>query len=431
MLVRLFQGTPAHRDAATVLCQAMRTYQLRDLVRRQKHHRGGATRSLRRAVELWLRRREADFEWWQECALRDRRSLRGLYASLHIRPAPFAQQILFEGSLPAEGRLAAFAEIARGCATARAAELITRHRLPFQTVTGALRRITADVLQALISVMTAPQIVNHLEALRRRGALDDPQTQALVRERITLGARDPRLADFKLVHVANALDLPASMVSELKAAAGRRLVARGALSVPTAILVDKSGSMTTAIEVGKQLATLCSTITRAPLHVVAFDSDAFAIEARGSDFAAWEAAFSGICAEGATSIGVAIEHLRRRAQAVEQLIIVSDGEENTAPLFGQSLARYEHQLGPVEVTWIGIGQKTARATLADALTQRGAPVLELWFDGDYYSLPNVVPLLSPGGRLALVEEIVAVPLPTRDDLERLPPGFDRATYEII
>jgi hypothetical protein len=37
------------------------------------------------------------------------------------------------------------------------------------------------------------------------------------------------------------------------------------------------------------------------------------------------------------------------------------------------------------------------------------------FAGDYYSLPNLVPLLSRPSRLELLMEILETPLPVRDD----------------
>ena len=43
------------------------------------------------------------------------------------------------------------------------------------------------------------------------------------------------------------------------------------------------------------------------------------------------------------------------------------------------------------------------------------PVDTFTFAGDYYSLPNLVPLLSRPSRLELLLEILETPLPVRDD----------------
>jgi len=37
---------------------------------------------------------------------------------------------------------------------------------------------------------------------------------------------------------------------------------------------------------------------------------------------------------------------------------------------------------------------------------------------DYYSLPNLIPLLTAAGRLDLLEDIMQVPLPTREEYDK-------------
>jgi hypothetical protein len=39
------------------------------------------------------------------------------------------------------------------------------------------------------------------------------------------------------------------------------------------------------------------------------------------------------------------------------------------------------------------------------------------FEGDYYSLPNLIPLVSAPSRLELLMEIMATPLPKREELK--------------
>ena len=47
------------------------------------------------------------------------------------------------------------------------------------------------------------------------------------------------------------------------------------------------------------------------------------------------------------------------------------------------------------------------------LRRRDVPVETFTFQGDYYSLPNLVPLLSRPSRLDLLLEILDTPLPVR------------------
>ena len=49
------------------------------------------------------------------------------------------------------------------------------------------------------------------------------------------------------------------------------------------------------------------------------------------------------------------------------------------------------------------------------LKQKQVQVDTFTFNGDYYSLPNLVPLLSRPSRLELLMEIMETALPVRDD----------------
>lgn len=69
-------------------------------------------------------------------------------------------------------------------------------------------------------------------------------------------------------------DLRLEMLNSLLTTPHRKLEQvkrRDMITRPTALLVDKSGSMENAIEIGKRLAALISGITQADLFVYAFD----------------------------------------------------------------------------------------------------------------------------------------------------------------
>ena len=65
-------------------------------------------------------------------------------------------------------------------------------------------------------------------------------------------------------------------------------------SLPTALFIDKSGSMEIAIELGKRIGSLISAICEKELYVYAFDTMAYPIERGGDDLASWEKALKGI-----------------------------------------------------------------------------------------------------------------------------------------
>lgn len=419
---------PEHRDQGEVLLALLRPYQVARVVRHSKETMHFATRRLRRAVRAYLARREAWPAWFDECVLRDRRSMKYLYCTLHLKAGPRARRILFDDDPPADSRLAVFRRLVRlADRPEEQARLLYEHRIPFTTALGAVRQLTPTVLYALVSVMTPQQAINHLAFLERRGALAEPRTRALVEEKIRQGARESRVADCKTLAALQRLQGDEALAGRLLEMTGQRLRHRGRIQAPTALFIDKSGSMEQAIEAGKMLACLCSTVADGPLHVLAFDSHAFPIVPRDRSFAAWHQAFQPIRADGCTSIGAPLQRLMD--QRVEQIVLVTDGEENTAPCFCEVLSRYEKRHGlRVRLFLLRIGRQGPTA-LERSL--RGRDLTVLPFQGDYYNLPNLVPLLCAGSGYELVEEILSYPLYTREDLDHLPPGFDEETCEIL
>jgi hypothetical protein len=169
-----------------------------------------------------------------------------------------------------------------------------------------------------------------------------------------------------------------------------------------------------AIELGKRIAALISGIAEAGLTVYAFDTMPYPVEARGTQLSDWERAFQHIKAGGGTSIGCALEAMRRKKQVAEQVIVVTDEGENTAPYFAEVSEAYRRDLSVVpSVVIVKVGH--ASDWLERKLREKQAPVETFTFAGDYYALPNLIPLLSRPSRLELLLEILETPLPARQD----------------
>jgi hypothetical protein len=138
---------------------------------------------------------------------------------------------------------------------------------------------------------------------------------------------------------------------------------------------------------------------------------AYPIERAGEDLASWERAFAGIKAGGGTSCGVALDYMLRKKQVVEQIILVTDEGENQPPLLVETLAKYRETLkADPNVCIVRIGNA---ATLAERCSKAGIVADVFPFNGDYYSLPNLVPLISKPSKMELLMEIMDYPLPKR------------------
>ena len=122
---------------------------------------------------------------------------------------------------------------------------------------------------------------------------------------------------------------------------------------------------------------------------------------------------AGINAGGGTSCGVALEYMRRKKQYVEQIIIVTDEGENTAPLFVDALKKYREDVkADPSVCFVRTPGGHARNWRSSA----GRPASSadaFQFTGTTTPLPNLVPLLSRPSKLELLMEIMEYPLPAR------------------
>jgi hypothetical protein len=368
-----------------------------------------APRSLRTEIVRYLREREADPAWFDSTVLIARKAVKRLYALLHVAPGERAQKILFDEEPPADSRLFALRELARAESPTDQARAIVEHQIPYRVAATVVRQMTPTVLLALIERMTPQELINNLGALQRRGALDNPELKELVEQKLRAARDDRRVSAYK---ARLAADAAGGLTEALDAVTEARVKARGRIVRPTALLLDKSGSMNVALEIGRQLGALISAVCAADLFAYAFDTIAYPIEPKGAGLADWEKALLGVHAGGGTSCGVALEWMARKGQRVEQVVLVTDEGENTAPFFKDAYEAYAKALNVrPAVTIVRIGQ--AGGTLSEACRRLGVPLHVFEFRGDYYALPNVIPLLSAPSQAELLMEILNYPLPER------------------
>src|SRR5262249_5619949 len=301
-------------------------------------------RALRTEIARYLREREAEYEWFDSTVLVARKALKRMYALLHLAPGERAQKILFDEEPPADSRLFALKELVKAESPADQARAIVAHAIPYRVAATVIKQMTPTVLLALIERMSPQELINNLGALRRRGAFDNPDLKALIEAKLGEAKTAQRVSAFKAEEAMKAADLSDEVRHTLQQVADAQVKAKGRIERPTALLIDKSGSMSLAIELGKRIGALVSSVSAQALYVYAFDTLAYPIEAAGDDLAAWETALKGITAGGGTSCGVALEAMRRKKRYVEQIIVVTDEGENTAPLFVETLKKYREEV---------------------------------------------------------------------------------------
>jgi hypothetical protein len=102
----------------------------------------------------------------------------------------------------------------------------------------------------------------------------------------------------------------------------------------------------------------------------------------------------------------------RKKQVVQSIILVTDEEEYDPPYFVESFLKYQRELGVTPAVCI-VRVPESSTRLEDQCKRAGIAVTTFDFTGDYYALPNLIPLLEPPSELDLLMEIMEYPLPTR------------------
>lgn len=408
---------PEFREAAWVLLQSLAPYEVARVLDHTKKVIGKTPRSLKGAILHYLRTRENNTRQFDGAALRARNDLKHLYASLRIKPAPRAQAILFDEQPPQDSPLFALKNLARATTAEEQARVIVESKIPYTTAVGAIKHMTPVVLVALINAMSPQEVINNMASLKKRGAMDNAEVKALIDQKLAAATTDKRVSTMKAKKAIQAAQLDAETERTLTEITDQRVAAKVEIKRATALFVDKSASMSQAIEVAKQLASLISAVTTAAFYVYAFDTAAFEIKIRLPEgqrpaLSDWEKVFRFIKADGGTSIGAPLAKMTRNGIYVEQLLIVTDEGENTAPYLGDAWNDYcekMHVAPAVIIVQVG----GSYDPFASRLQATGMELTRYRFNDDYYSLPNLLPLLAMPSKAELVELIMEYALPVR------------------
>jgi hypothetical protein len=292
------------------------------------------------------------------------------------------------------------------------ARMIVEYGIPFTATVGAIKQITPPLLAALINQMSPAELINNLNALKKKGVMENPELKKLVEAKLESAKTDRRVSSMKAQRVASSHDLgetgqKLAEVSNAKVKQLRRI------KNPTALIIDKSGSLDVALVTGCQVGSFIAALMDAPLYALAHDNMPYEIKPKGVNLTDWESATEGIRAGGGTSMGAPIKWLTANKKYVELMVFVTDGGENADPVSTGAMKDYEKEMGvkpKCVIIQVGRYSNHLEANL------KKAEVEVSHFDlrsNDYYSLPNLAPLLSAPSRLDLLMEIMETPIPEK------------------
>lgn len=413
-----------HREAGLALLSNLPPHQVDNVLRILKGTKKGGKftkgiatsvpRSFRTAVKDYLYTREADLLFFESAVLTSRKSMRSLYGSLRIKPGEYAQKVLFDNKPPEGSRLGALKKIANSKDSAEQARLIVENKVPYRVAVSMIQNMSAPIIAALVSTMTTQEVINNLSSLKERGAMDNTDIRSMIEEKLKKGGSDKRVSALKTRQALTNSDVDADLAKLVTDIGDKRLKSGKKIKRTTGLFIDKSASLQQAIEVGKQLAAVVAPVCVNGLEVMAFDTMVYPIKTKnnGTELSDWEQAFKGINANGGTACGAPIAKLLKDRKVVEQIIMVTDQGENHPPYLAKALKEYEKEMGVLpKIILLNVGQHNT--FLERALKQEGIEVDTFTFNGDYYSLPTLIPMLAGGSRIDLLSDIMETPLPTR------------------
>jgi hypothetical protein len=378
--------------------------------------RGG----VRKVVEAYLRAREANWPWWERAALSHRESMKELYALCHVKPSAMADLILFKNQPPVGTIFDKVRKLKTMTATEIAGTILTE-KIPFLVAMGALgaRVKETDVAMAIINQMSATELVTNTKLLERLGVKTIPVLKAAYEEALSK-AQGSKKATFKTTRAAEAMD-DGALKKKLQNLQEKQIQNLGGVEGNWLVLGDKSGSMQQAIEISKMVAATLSKMVKGEVHLVFFDVTPSYLNATGMEYEKIKEATKRVQADGGTSIGVGLDYILQNNIEVDGIAIITDGAENSAPLFAQVYRKYEQKFDKSPTVYV-FRCAVSMASYTDVDISRSLKAGSIDYTEfdlkhgqvDFYSLPNIIQTMRTN-KYSLVDEIMATPLLTLEE----------------
>lgn len=398
-------------------------------VRHEGFGKKNVTGLLKCAVDSYLRYREQNETMMVGALLRAKNHIKQMYRRSHRLAGGsddhWISRYLFHREVQEGTRLAALRELSESEDPTRQAEIIVEHKLPYPVVVSTLKTITPSVIVAIIDSMTTQELMSNMGQLSRRGATKHPEVKALIEKKLKGATKKKTRVDamkgaFGAQQVEGLDDDLSEIMTEVTDA---QLKFHGKITAKTALLIDKSASMSEAIELSRQIgATLAQACDE--LRVFTFDYNPVEIRIRGDKTtkSAWDDALKMVRAGGGTEPDKVIEKMIREKIEVDQLLVITDEGENCEGAFASTVKRYEQAMGfcpAVVIVRIGGSRWCVSDRMAKTCKRQGITTDVLVCQSiDKIAIPNLLQLLSRKSIFDLIQEILSIDLPTREEWDK-------------
>ena len=377
----------------------------------------GKMRELRRLVESYLHEKEQD-KGWDHLAIQLRGTLKELYALAHSKPEKERTNIVLYGRtfdktkapLPKGSVFEVVANL-KNMSPTEAAGSIMRYHIPFLIAMGALgaKAKEPDLVLALIGAMSPTELTTNVKMLEKLGLKTNPALRGAF-DKALLKASTSKKSTLKTTQAVEAVK-DEKLKEQLRGLQAKQIAAVGGPDGDWVILIDKSGSMHHAIETGCHVAGALTQFVKGKVGLIFFDTSPMAVDVTGLSLDQIKKATRHFTANGGTSIGCGLNRMLVEKVVVDGIVIVSDGGDNTAPLFADTYPKYAKFVDKdVPVYFYQLSGETD--SLTPSMHRAGIEMQTFDLRGsnmDYYSIPNTVKTLR-SNQYSLVEEIMSTPL---------------------
>jgi hypothetical protein len=375
----------------------------------------GKMRQLRSLVETYLHEKEQE-KGWDHLAIQHRGTLKELYALAHTKPEKERTNIVLFGRnfdktkapLPKGSVFEVVANL-KNMSPTEAAGSIMRYHIPFLIALGALgaKAKEPDLVQALIQAMSPTELTTNVKMLEKLGLKTNPALRGAFDAALAKAATSKKNT-LKTTQAVEAVQ-DETLKEKLRGLQDKQIASVGGPSGSWLVLGDKSGSMSNAIELAKHISATLAKFVQGKVYLVFFDVNPMTVDVTGLSLDQIQKATRHITANGGTSIGVGLNRMLAEKIEIDGIAIVSDGGENTAPLFSDVYKKYIDQFQKdVPVYFYDVN---GRSGWKESISRAGIEMQTFDVSGntDYYSIVNTVQTLR-ASRYSLIDEILATPL---------------------
>jgi len=360
-------------------------------------------RQMRTLMMNWARMLEASPARFDGVAVRQRKALKSVYKHYHIPPSERAQAILFDDSPPADSKLAILKIIANTKDVREQAKLVIEHKIPYVVATSVLPKVTPIVAVALIEAMTPTEALNSRRWVEQSGILQFAEVKEVFVAKVGKATKSVASAQ----HRKSAQGADQDVQAAIEQATETAVKESSRINRDTLLMVDVSGSMSSAIEAAQKFGGRIGPLVDAELRTVVFREYGQMLTIEQNTLAGFQKAFRGLRAGGGTNMEQGYLTATEDGWTPEQIVLISDGGERR----GSLSTKLSGMVDPPHTVLICVPGADPDF-LSPRMIDAGLGIDKFEVSGeDYYIYDQAAAVLGGPPAISVVQRIMQTPLP--------------------